>query len=173
VTVALNDTIDQFRVDPDTKPCVFALSEVTLLVPPADYARLRDQCEEIAVQERLRKIREVVGSTLPPGATVLVVSKGDDDLMKLDGRQAWHFPQTAEGEYAGKPANSTEAIAQLEALRVKGGQFLLVPETTFWWLDYYKEFKQHLDAHYRRIDHDGDCIIYQLSGTGEHRNLPP
>jgi hypothetical protein len=174
VTVPVNDTIDQFRIDPDTKPCVFKLSEIMLLVPPADYARLRDQCEEIAALERLRKIREVVGGTLPPGATVLVVSKGDDDLLKLDGRKAWHFPQTADGEYAGKPTDSAEAIAQLEALRGKGGQYLLFPETAVWWLDYYKEFKQHLDAHYRRIYKDGHCIIYQLSAAGACiGNLPP
>jgi hypothetical protein len=163
ITVPVNDTIDQFRIDPDTKPCVFKLSEIMLLVPPADSARLRARCEEIAAQDKLRTIREVVGRTLPPGATVLVVSKGDDDLLKLGGRKAWHFPQTAAGEYAGKPADSAEAIAQLEMLRAKGGQYLLFPETAFWWLDHYQEFKQHLDGRYQRVHSDDHCIIYQLS----------
>ena len=57
-------------------------------------------------------------TNLPPGAKVVVISKGDPDLLKLDGRQGWHFPQTGEGIYAGHhPGCSDEAIAQLEALR--------------------------------------------------------
>ena len=38
---------------------------------------------------------------MPADATVLVASKGDAELLKLDGRTAWHFPQTLEGVYAG------------------------------------------------------------------------
>jgi hypothetical protein len=82
----------------------------------------------------------------------------------LEGRKGWHFPQTADGEYAGNPADSAEAIAQLEKLRAKGGQFLLFPEPYFWWLEHYKEFKEHLDRRYRRLLSNGHCIIYQLSG---------
>jgi hypothetical protein len=33
VDVYVNDTIDQFRVDPDSKPCTFTLSQIQLLVP--------------------------------------------------------------------------------------------------------------------------------------------
>lgn len=115
-------------------------------------------------QKLIRQIRGVVSTTLPLAATVIVVSKGDDELLKLDGRRAWHFPQTEDGTYIGYyPANSTEAIAHLEVLRVKGGDFLLLPDTAFWWLDYYREFHQHLDACYQRIWSDEYCIIYQLS----------
>jgi hypothetical protein len=34
LTVWVNDIIDQFRVDPDRKPCVFQLSDIQVLVPP-------------------------------------------------------------------------------------------------------------------------------------------
>lgn len=53
---------------------------------------------------------------------MIVVSRGDSDLLNLGGRQAWHFPQTEDGVYAGYyPADSTEAITHLEVLRAKGG----------------------------------------------------
>jgi len=61
------------------------------------------------------------------------------------------------------PANSAAAIAQLETLRNRGAEFLLLAKTSFWWLDHYKEFEQYLDTHCRRIWRDDHCIIYKLS----------
>ena len=53
---------------------------------------------------------------LPPDATVLVVSNGDDELSKLGAaRRGWHFPQMEDGTYAGHhPGDSAEAIAHLQ-----------------------------------------------------------
>jgi glycosyltransferase involved in cell wall biosynthesis len=45
-------------------------------------------------QQLIYRIRQVVSNALPVGAKVIVVSKGDDDLLQLDNRQGWHFPQT-------------------------------------------------------------------------------
>lgn len=115
-------------------------------------------------QQLVRRIREVVRTKLPTAATVIVVSKGDNELLKLDGKRAWHFPQNEEGVYAGHhPADSAEAITHLEELRAKGGEFLLFPGTAFWWLEEYGEFGRHLDGRYRRVWDDEPCIIYELS----------
>jgi hypothetical protein len=85
-------------------------------------------------------------------------------MLKLDGRQAWHFPQNQNGVYAGyHPVDSMAAISHLEALRARGGAFLLFPGTAFWWFDHYKEFHQHLDRRYQRIWGNEHCVIYQLS----------
>ncbi len=114
------------------------------------------------------RIREVVRTALPSESTVIVVSKGDTELLKLDARNAWHFPQTEDGVYAGYyPANSTEAIAHLEALRAKGADFLLFPSTALWWLEYYGEFKQHLECQYRVVVCQEDtCVIFGLCELG-------
>jgi glycosyltransferase involved in cell wall biosynthesis len=115
-------------------------------------------------QQLVRRIREVVRTALPAEATVIVVSKGDNELLKLDDKRAWHFPQNEEGVYAGyHPTDSAEAIAHLEELRAKGGEFLLFPGTAFWWLEQYSEFGQHLDDRYRRVWDDELCIIYSMS----------
>lgn len=105
-----------------------------------------------------------VAAAVPQGSTVVVISRGDDELMKLDGRKAWHFPQTEDGTYAGHyPADSTEAIAHLEALRARGGEFLLIPHTAYWWLTSYSGFGRHLQSLYPRVsDHDAGCLIYDL-----------
>jgi glycosyltransferase involved in cell wall biosynthesis len=110
------------------------------------------------------RIRELVRTTLPPEAIVLVVSKGDGELLNLDGRQAWHFPQQPDGAYAGYyPADSASAIDLLEKLRVRGAKFLLFPSTAFWWLEHYGLFREHLESHYREVVRQDDlCLIFAL-----------
>ena len=69
-----------------------------------------------------RRIREVVNAELPTGSVVVVVSRGDDNLLQLGPRRGWHFPQTEAGVYAGcYPADSREAIAHLEEIRAREG----------------------------------------------------
>jgi hypothetical protein len=119
----------------------------------------------IGYQQLIRRMREVVHSNLSLDATVIVASGGDDQLLDLHGRRGWHFPQAADGAYAGyHPAGSTAAIAQLEALRSKGGEFLLFPSTALWWLEHYPEFARHLESRYRLVVSQEDtCLIYDLS----------
>jgi len=115
-------------------------------------------------QGLVERIREVACKAVPPAATVIVVSKGDEELLKLGGRRAWHFPQAADGAYAGSyPANSASAIAHLEMLRAKGGDFLLFPKPSLWWLEHYKEFNQHLERRYRLLAREDEvCLIFEL-----------
>src|SRR5215208_6663843 len=132
----------------------------------SEMHRLQSQqlSKHIYYRRLIGEIREAACSILPPEATVIVVSKGDDELLELDGRQGWHFPQNENGVYAGYyPKDSTQAIAHLEELREKGAEFLLFPGTALWWLVRYEEFGQHLDSHYSRVWSDDTCVIYRLS----------
>jgi GT2 family glycosyltransferase len=118
----------------------------------------------LGYRQLVHRIRQVVRMHLPDDAQVIVVSKGDDDLLDLDGRPAQHFPQEQDGGYAGYyPADSCAAMDHLETLRARGGDFLLFPKIAFWWLDHYVEFRRYLDARYRCIWNDENCIIYWLS----------
>ena len=108
-------------------------------------------------------IRRRVNASLPLDCTVAVISKGDSELLNLDGRQGWHFPQTQDNVYAGHhPADSREAIEHLESLRSRGADYLLIPETSFWWLDFYAEFRDHLEGRYRCIWSDANCRVFML-----------
>jgi hypothetical protein len=110
----------------------------------------------------------VSSGALPRDATVLVVSKGDDELLALPGRRGWHFPQMPDGTWAGYyPAKSAEAIAHLEALRARGGQFLLFPPPSLWWLEHYGGFRRHLESRYREVgSREGACVIFDLRTPG-------
>jgi hypothetical protein len=112
----------------------------------------------------VERIQEVVRTTLPSSAIVAVISKGDSRLLELGGRQAWHFPRRDDGAYAGYyPADSAAAITHLEGVRAAGADFLLIPATAQWWLDYYGGFRQHLEGRYRSlVRQDGVCRIFAL-----------
>jgi hypothetical protein len=112
----------------------------------------------------VRRVQRLVRQVVPASATVLVVSRGDPDLVDLGAREAWHFPREEHtGRYAGfHPADSTAAIEHLEAMREHGGDFLLLPSTSFWWLETYQEFAAHLDGRYERLIDDDTCLIFDL-----------
>jgi GT2 family glycosyltransferase len=133
-----------------------------------ELGRTGQDSPSLAYQQLRSRIRELASNFLPKGATVLVISKGDSSLLELPGRKGWHFPQTDRGAYAGHhPADSAEAVSQLEALRHKGAEYLLIPETARWWLDHYSGLRQHLDARCTRLEVPEEaCIIYRLDRVG-------
>lgn len=113
--------------------------------------------------DTISRIREVVASVVPPASILIVVSKGDQELLRFEQRKGWHFPQTKDGVYAGHyPATSKEAISELESLMAKGGGFLLLPNTSFWWLEHYSELKEWLESFHTQLWRDERCAIYRL-----------
>lgn len=120
--------------------------------------------ERLAYIQSVRAIREAVRRVLPRAATVIVVSKGDRGLLDLYGRRALHFPQASDGDYAGYYLpDGSGLIAHLEVLRARGGQFLLLPVSSLWWLDSYPKFAQHLHRHYPLVMEDPEtCAIFAL-----------
>jgi hypothetical protein len=141
---------------------------------PAPGPRVRQLREELAAlesrqselrlelwrREVLEEVRAFTERALPAGSRVLVVSHGDEEVVELGRCRGAHFPQEPDGTYAGHhPADSSEAVAHLEALRVTGAEFLLVPATSGWWLDHYQELARHLEQRYLRIDADNEHLV--------------
>jgi hypothetical protein len=118
-------------------------------------------------EDLVKRVRDAVASSVPPKSTVAVVSKGDDELVRFDGRRGWHFPQNGDGMWAGYyPRDSATAIAHLEALRKQGADYFVVPETGRWWLEHptYAEFADHLRTHFgvaTCVDHVCDVFALQ------------
>ncbi|HEV3400343.1 MAG TPA: sulfotransferase [Acidimicrobiales bacterium] len=156
-----------------------ALSRALLDAPPPCYPpdpALIEDLERAALEQPshppspsdirtlVARVKDTMETVLPAGSRALVVSRGDDRLLDVDGRSAGHFPQGDDGHYLGyHPADSADAIARLEALRRGGAQFLVIPSTAFWWLDHYREFQRHLDERYRLVTHRPDvCVVYAL-----------
>jgi hypothetical protein len=115
-------------------------------------------------RELIERVHDCIDRHVPHGSVVLIASKGDDQLTRVPGHRAWHFPRNAEGLYAGHhPADSVEAIAHLRQLYGKGAQYLVFPWTSHWWLEHYQELATHLAANHEAIARQhGICVIYEL-----------
>ena len=112
------------------------------------------------------EVTSMVTAVVPSSETVLVVTKGDDDLLRLGSRQGWHFPRWADGRYAGSyPADGSDAIDQLEKLRELGAGYIVFPATSLWWLDHYPDFSRHLESRYECLLKDDICEIYSLGDS--------
>lgn len=118
--------------------------------------------------ELIGRVHSTVAANVPPGASLLVVSKGDAALLALSGHRAAHFPQDGAGEYAGHhPRDGAAATAELERLRREGAEYLVIPATARWWLDHYREFARHLANHCEVVADTPDaCLIYGLGRLG-------
>lgn len=118
----------------------------------------------LSYEDLAPRIAGVVEELTPVGAIALVVSKGDENLVRFDGRSGWHFPRAATGQYAGHhPLDGKWAVEHLEALRALGGAYLVLPSTYYWWLEHYPELELHLRARYERLGAPEEvCRVYRL-----------
>jgi hypothetical protein len=122
-------------------------------ISPEDYKQI------------LQQVREAVRGAVPADATVLVISRGDEELLSMGGRTAWHFPRLQDGTYSGyHPEDSSDALAQLDEWRTRGAQYLVLPATSFWWLDFYGDFASTLRQGHGVVFEDDSCVIFHLGG---------
>jgi hypothetical protein len=116
--------------------------------------------------DMIGRLRTMVGHDVPQQVKVAVISRGDEELLKLGNCLTEHFMQDAEGRYAGHhPAHDLEALNRLEELRRRDVKYLLIPKTAFWWLEFYPDFRAHLATSCR--------LVAQQSGAGLLYQLPP
>lgn len=134
--------------------------------PDSDVAGFTTS-ESLGYRRLVERIRAAVGETVPEGSAVLVVSRGDRELTELGSLQAGHFPQGADGGYLGHhPRDSEDAISRLEELRAAGAAYLVVPSTSYWWLDHYDAFAEHLRDRYPVTECDA-CTIFRLAARAK------
>jgi hypothetical protein len=67
-----------------------------------------------------------------------------------------------DGMYAGHhPGDSAEAIAHFQALHERGAEYILFPETSMWWLEYYGDFVDLLKrTASKSVWRAGTCVIF-------------
>jgi hypothetical protein len=109
------------------------------------------------------RIRAMVTALVPERATVLVVDRGDEDLMQVEGRHMRHVPRNPDGTPAWHdPADSADVLAQIARERELGAGYLVIPKASLWWLDYFAELAEHLERECRLLGRDSDCVVFQL-----------
>ena len=98
-----------------------------------------------------------------PDALIVAADMGDPTIFYYAQRKGWHFLEK-DAIYAGNPTDSQQAIADLESLRSRGATHFVFTTNTFWWLDYYPEFAQHLAENAKLMEATPQFRIYKLAG---------
>lgn len=126
------------------------------------YLYVRPLYESSAGQ--LRDAGLELNGVTAPGALIVAVDTGDPTIFYYAQHKGWHFLEK-DGIYAGVPSDSQEATANLEELHRRGATHVVFTANTFWWLDYYPEFAQHLAANAALMDATPEFKIYRLTAT--------
>jgi hypothetical protein len=125
------------------------------LVHPANYMQSlwRQWLLEAAIE---------LAEIIPPGELFLLI---DDEKLPsfpcIGGREPVTFPSRG-GCYPGLPADDAQAISWLEDARASGPRYLVIAWPSFWWLDFYHEFQNHLDRAATRLARTNRVAVYRF-----------
>ena len=112
--------------------------------------------------EDLYEVALRIKETTPADARIVVADGGDPTVFYYAHRKGWHFLEK-NGIWNNLPRDSAEAIANLEQLRSRGAAYLVFPFRTRWWLDYYDEFREYLNATAQPVEVTPRFAIYRLT----------
>ena len=145
---------------------VIAVTLSVLLV--SSFATLAFWCVQPFYQSSAEQLRDAgleLKKVTPPEALIVAADMGDPTIFYYAERQGWHFLET-DAIYNGNPDDSEQAIENLERLRHRGATHFVFTKNTFWWLQSYPEFVDHLNKNATPIDATPQFRIYKLmAGT--------
>jgi len=148
-----------------------ATAHQRLMGERVDLEGIERDLRRFQYEQLIGRVRNTVEATVPKGAVVLVVTKGDDRLLDFRGRVGWHFLRNGKGQYAGHhPADGAAAIEALARMRADGASYLVFPQVALWWLEHYAPFTEYLDRHCRLVLRDErTAVIYALDKAESRR----
>lgn len=100
--------------------------------------------------------------TTAPNSLIVAADTGDPTIFYYAERKGWHFLEK-DGIYEGNPLDSEQLIVDLAKLRQRGATHLVLTANTFWWLDYYREFAEHVGESATLVEATPQFKIYKLN----------
>lgn len=107
-----------------------------------------------------RKFAEMIEPLIPPGSRFILV---DDQQCsgQFPGWDALPFLEK-NGVYWGPSPDSATAVSELERLRRQGAGFIVFAAPSFWWLEHYPDFAQHLRTSFPCLLENGQLTMFDL-----------
>jgi SAM-dependent methyltransferase len=118
--------------------------------------------EEAVWRERLARAAVELARVVPAGTPFLLIDGATSGNVFDVCGQALPFPQQ-DGVFAGPPADSRNAIAELRACS-PSGRHVVITEPAFWWLSYYSEWSEELKANSRLVLETEMMKVFELTG---------
>ena len=128
-------------------------------VPPPEFVPGTPSSRLTA--ERMAQTRIALCQSLPADLPFILI---DEEQLRSDLPHAKVFPfLEREGRFWGAPEDDHAAIAGLENLRGRGARYLALIWPTFWWLERYPAFADHLRRNFQTLRDDALLKVYDLS----------
>jgi hypothetical protein len=108
----------------------------------------------------LRDLGLELRRSTPEKSLIVAADNGDPTIFYYAERKGWHFLER-NGIYDGNPGDNQQLIVDLEQLRGRGATHLVFISSTFWWLDYYHEFAEHLAKSTTLLEATPEFRIYK------------
>lgn len=116
---------------------------------------------EDAYRAMVADVRAAITDAVPVGATVLVVSKGDDELLAVPARVARHFPADDDGGFAGWYAEAVDdVVGQIYREIARGAGYLVFPPSAAWWFDFYDGLEAWIGEQFDELAGADGCRIF-------------
>ena len=109
----------------------------------------------------LRALGLTLKDATAPNSLIIAADYGDPTWLYYAERKGWHFLEK-DAIYNGHPVTGADAMADLEKLRREGATHIAFYPNTFWWLELYPEFAQHLAQTATLVDTTAQYKIYDL-----------
>ena len=122
------------------------------------YVRPFYQPSAVALRDLGLELRR----TTAENSLIVAADNGDPTIFYYAERKGWHFLEK-NGIYDGNPSESQQLIGDLEQLRGRGATHLVFISSTFWGLDYYREFAEHLAKSTTLVEATPEFRIYKMS----------
>ena len=138
--------------------------EQQLRAPEAKPTADKQPLPEVARWPQLLQlaIRDIKKS-IPAGATLILVNDDQwgNEERALGGYRIFPFLER-DGQYWGPPADDRTALRELARLRQGGATHIVFAWSSFWWLDHYSGFHQHLRSACELVLENERLVIFRL-----------
>ncbi len=114
-----------------------------------------------------QKANQEITQYIPPGSKlVLVDDHALDTNIYLENRELISMGERNDGHWS-PSADDESAICELEHLREKGAQYLVLLWPSFWWLSHYKDLERYLRVNHKCIFKSPRAVIYDLDAESD------
>lgn len=124
--------------------------------------RMEEKAERHRWIDRLEEAIPLLNQAVASGSTLILI---DEDKLANSAIHKNHcvLPfREKNGEYNGPPADSIEAIVEMERLRSAGATHIALPWSSFWWLDHYSVFFDHLRNIGEIVLDDHNWLVFRI-----------
>lgn len=123
-----------------------------------DQAEWRRHCWWYQHQQLIQHVAALSSQDRP----FILVDDGSLEPGRIAGRQPIPFSE-CDGQYAGAPADDAAAIAELRRVQKRfAASHIVFAWPSFWWLEHYAGFHQHLRGTARLCVSDDCAVIFEL-----------